>query len=58
MAHREKERAQGGEAAFKNAVAQSLLHRLFGDELQSILEERGALPVASAIRELIVSCHP
>jgi hypothetical protein len=47
VAHREAELASGREAPgmLEIQFAQSLLHRLFRDELQSILDERSAQPL-------------
>jgi hypothetical protein len=47
VAHSEAELAQGKEAPgmLEMQFAQSLLHRLFRDELQSILDERSAQPL-------------
>jgi hypothetical protein len=47
VAHREAELASGREAPgmLEMQFAQSLLHRLFRDELQRILDERSAQPL-------------
>jgi hypothetical protein len=47
LAHREAELAQSREAPgmLEIQFAQSLLHGLFRDELQSILDERSAQPL-------------
>jgi hypothetical protein len=46
-AHREQNLAQGQEAPgmLEVQLAQSLLHRLFRDELQAMLEERSEQPL-------------